>query len=360
VLRYDVVTERSPISLDELQLAARNHGMPLEALRYDVTPPGLHYLIIHYDIPDVDASTWRLAVDGNVRDPLSLSLGDLRSLPRVSLAVTLECAGNGRALLEPHVESQPWLLEGVGNAEWTGTPLHGVLAEAGVEPDAVEVVFTGLDHGLDHEVEQDYQRSLPLGEAMREDVLLAYEMNGAPLLPQHGFPLRLVVPGWYGMSSVKWLASVTAVPQPFEGFQMTSSYRIWGQGDEGPGEPVTRILPRSLMVPPGFPDFFTRRRIVDRGEVELEGRAWSGLGPIERVEASVDGGGTWTDARLGPLPHSAYGWRSWTFPWRAEPGDHVLACRATDATGAAQPDRAEWNRGGFQNNAIQRVPVIVR
>jgi DMSO/TMAO reductase YedYZ molybdopterin-dependent catalytic subunit len=355
-----VVSEPSGISVNELQLAARNHGMPLEALRYDVTPPGLHYLVIHYDIPDVDPATWRLVVDGDVRNPLALSLDDLRALPRVSLAVTLECAGNGRALLEPHVESQPWLLEGVGNAEWTGTPLRAVLVEAGLVDEVVELVFTGLDHGLDHEVEQDYQRSLPLGEAMREDVLLAYEMNGAPLLPQHGFPLRLVVPGWYGMTSVKWLANVTAVTEPFEGFQMTSSYRIWDEGDEGPGLPVTRILPRSLMVPPGFPDFFTRRRVVERGEVDLAGRAWSGMGPIERVEVSVDGGATWVDARLGPLPDSPYGWRSWTLLWRAEPGERVLACRATDATGAIQPDRAEWNRGGFQNNAVQRVPVIVR
>jgi DMSO/TMAO reductase YedYZ molybdopterin-dependent catalytic subunit len=357
-----VADVRTGITLEELQLAARNHGLPLEALRYDVTPAGLHYLLIHYDIPDVDAATWRLTVDGAVRRPLTLTLDDLHGRPRESLTVTLECAGNGRALLEPHVESQPWLVEAVGNAEWTGTPLRGVLEEAGLDDDVEEIVLTGLDHGLDHEVEQDYQRSLPLAEAMREDVLLVYEMNGAPLLPQHGFPLRAIVPGWYGMTQVKWLGSITAVTEPFQGFQMTGSYRIWSteDDDEEPGTPVGRIQPRSLMRPPGFPDFFTRHRIVERGEVELEGRAWSGFGTIERVEVSPDGGATWHDARLGPLPASSYAWRAWSYRWTATPGEHLLACRATDATGASQPVRADWNRGGFQNNSIQRVPVTVR
>jgi sulfane dehydrogenase subunit SoxC len=336
--------------------------MPLEALRHDITPAGLHYLLIHYDIPDIDAEAWRLEVDGSVRAPRVLSLEELRSRRRVSLAVTLECAGNGRALIEPHVESQPWLVEAVGTAEWTGTPLRGVLEDAGLDEDVVEIVFTGLDHGLDHEVEQDYQRSLPLGEAMRDDVLLAYEMNGAPLPPQHGFPLRLIVPGWYGMAHVKWLHRITAVADPFEGYQMRGTYRMWDAGDaeDAPGVAVERILPRSLLVPPGFPDFFTRRRIVDRGPVRLRGRAWSGLGVVERVEVSADGGSTWGDASLDALPASPYAWRGWTFDWVAEPGEHLLLCRATDATDATQPASVDWNRGGFQNNAAHRVPVSVR
>jgi sulfane dehydrogenase subunit SoxC len=357
------VDEGAPrIGIDELQLAARNHGMPLEALGYDLTPAGLHYLLIHYDIPTVDAGAWRLSIDGAVDRPLTLSLDDLRARPVVTLPVTLECAGNGRALLEPHVESQPWLVEAVGTAAWTGTPLAPILREAGLASDVAEVVFTGLDHGLDHGVEQDYQRSLALADATGDDVLLAYGMNGAPLPPQHGFPVRLVVPGWYGMAHVKWLSSVTAVTEPFDGYQMRETYRIWGaDADErAPGEACTRILPRSLVSPPGFPDFFTRRRIVDRGEVGLAGRAWSGLAPIERVEVSDDDGSTWTDAKLGSLPDSPYAWRSWSFEWGARPGERVLSSRATDATGSTQPLRAEWNRGGFQNNAVHRVPVTVR
>ncbi|GAB3330549.1 hypothetical protein GCM10027452_03700 [Micromonospora halotolerans] len=168
------------ISAEELQLAARNHGIPLEALRYDVTPAGLHYLLIHYDIPDVDPAAHALTVGGAVARPLRLDLAALRERPRVTHRVTLECAGNGRALLHPRPVSQPWLVEAVGNAEWTGTPLAPLLREAGLAADAVDVVFTGADHGVERGVEQDYQRALPVADALREEVLLAYEMNGLP------------------------------------------------------------------------------------------------------------------------------------------------------------------------------------
>jgi DMSO/TMAO reductase YedYZ molybdopterin-dependent catalytic subunit len=347
------------ISREELQLAARNHGMPLEALAYDVTPPGLHYLLIHYDIPVVDHDAWRLRVGGLVRRPLELSIDDLRARPKVTRAVTLECAGNGRALLEPRPVSQPWLVEAVGNAEWTGVPLRDVLDEAGVDDGAAEVVFTGLDHGLEGEVEQDYERSLSLDEARRDDVLLAYEMNGLPLLPQHGSPLRLVVPGWYGMTSVKWLGRITVASEPFAGYQQARGYRLRSDPDE-PGEPVTRIRPRSLMVPPGFPEFLSRHRIVDAGTHPLRGRAWSGLGPIERVEISDDDGRTWWEADLDEPPRDPFAWRGWSFSWHASPGERLLCSRATDATGATQPLEPAWNVGGYVNNAVQRVPVLVR
>ena len=197
-----------PISLQELQLAARNHALPLEALRWDVTPIGLHYLLTHYDIPKVDATTWRLEVGGLVERPLSLSLDELRARPTVEVAVTMECAGNGRALVEPHVVSQPWLLEAVGTARWRGVPVAELLDEAGVRDGVVEALFTGLDRGVEGGEEQAYERSLPLGD-LAGDALLAYEVNGVPLPPQHGYPIRLVVPGWYGMTSVKWLSRIT-------------------------------------------------------------------------------------------------------------------------------------------------------
>jgi DMSO/TMAO reductase YedYZ molybdopterin-dependent catalytic subunit len=347
------------ISREELQLAARNHGMPLEALRYDITPAGLHYLLIHYDIPDVDPRSWRLEIGGNVGAAVELSLEDLRARPRVSLAVTLECAGNGRALYEPRPVSQPWLLEAVGNAEWTGTPLRGVLEEAGIGTGSVEVAFAGADHGVEGEVEQDYERALPLADALGDDVLLADEMNGAPLLPQHGAPLRLIVPGWYGMTHVKWLRRITVLAEPFQGYQNVRGYRMRATEDEA-GESVTRIHVRSLMLPPGIPEFMTRQRFVQPGRCQLEGRAWSGSGSIERVEVSEDRGATWADARLGALPDSPYAWRRWSFDWDALPGEHELCSRATDATGETQPLAPEWNVGGYRNNAVQRVHVLVR
>jgi sulfane dehydrogenase subunit SoxC len=346
------------ISLDELSLATRNHGMPLEALRYDHTPIGLHYLLIHYDIPPVDPTAWRLRVEGLVHRPLELSLEDLRSLPAATVEVTLECAGNGRALHEPRPVSQPWLLEAVGTAAWTGAPLRTVLEEAGLADGAVSVAFQGLDRGIEGGIEQRYERGLELDDAMGDDLLLAYEMNGVALPPQHGFPLRLVVPGWYGMASVKWLSRIQVRDEPFDGYQNRVGYR-WREHEGDPGTPLSRIAVRSLIAPPGIPVFLPRTRHVPAGPVTLEGRAWSGAGSITRVEVSTDAGASWADALLaaeGP-PHA---WRGWTFEWNAAPGTYELCSRATDAAGATQPTEAAWNAGGYTNNAVQRLSVEVR
>jgi DMSO/TMAO reductase YedYZ molybdopterin-dependent catalytic subunit len=345
------------ITLEELQLAARNHGLPLEALREPITPVGLHYLLIHFDIPAVDAASWRLELGGLVERPLELSLEELQARPARTLAVTLECAGNGRALLEPRVLSQPWLADAVGTAEWTGTPLAPLLREAGLRDDAAELVFTGLDRGVQGEVEHDYERSLPVADALRDEVLLAYAMNGVPLPPQHGYPLRLVVPGWYGMTHVKWLRRITAVGQPFAGWQQSVAYRL-RRDEEEQGEPVTRMLPRALLIPPGVPDFFDRSRRLGAGPCELAGRAWSGWAPIARVEVSTDGGRSWADAVLDN-ELSPFAWRGWRYEWSAGPGEHELRCRASDASGRQQPDDAEWNLDGYCNNAPQRVHVVV-
>jgi DMSO/TMAO reductase YedYZ molybdopterin-dependent catalytic subunit len=342
------------ITAEELRLAARNHALPLEALRYEITPVGLHYLLIHFDIPHVDPQSWRLEVGGQVTRPLSLTLDGLKARPTQTLAVTLECAGNGRSLLEPRPLSQPWVNEAVGTAEWTGTPLRPILEEAGLE--GGEVVFTGLDRGVQGDVEHDYERSLPVDEALRDDVLLAWAVNGQELPPQHGYPLRLVVPGWYGMTHVKWLRSITVADGPFTGWQQDVAYRL-RQSEEEQGEPVTRMLPRSLLVPPGIPDFLTRTRRVAPGRHVLEGRAWSGQGEITRVEVSADGAQTWADATLGSAP-SPYAWRGWTYEWDAQPGAHELCPRATDAAGNVQPLDSPWNFDGFCNNAVQRVPVV--
>lgn len=347
------------ISLQELQLAARNHGMPLEALRWDLTPVGLHYLLTHYDIPDVDIAAWRLEVSGLVEQPLTLSLDDLRARESVGVAVTMECAGNGRAQVEPHVVSQPWLLEAVGTARWSGVPVASLLEEAGLREGASDVLFTGLDRGVEGGEEQAYERSVRLDELVACEALLAYEVNGVPLPPQHGFPLRLVVPGWYGMTSVKWLARLTVGDAPSDGYQMRQAYRLRrSDGDEG--EPVSRIAPRSLMVPPGIPEFLCRSRVVAAGPCELTGRAWSGEGEIVAVDLSADGGATWAPAELGEAALGRWAWRPWRYRWEASPGERVLCCRARDAAGNEQPLDPPWNLGGYMNNAVQRVAVSVR
>jgi len=344
------------VTLHELGQAARNHGMHLEGLRYDVTPIGMHYLVIHFDIPPADDSSWTVDVDGLVERPMTLSMNDIRSRPAVTRRVTMECAGNGRVLMPPRAESQPWLLDAVGNSEWTGTPLSPILEDAAIRPDAVDLVFTGADHGIQGDVEQDYQWGFALGDIMRDDVLLAYELNGHPLPPQHGFPIRLLVPDWYGMCSVKWLRRITAIAEPFDGFQL-SSYRI-RQDPDAAGEPVTKKAVRALMVPPGFTGFPARERFLDEGPCHLIGRAWSGWGHVVRVETCVDG--TWSDADLGPEPASPWSWREWSFDWTAAPGEHELLVRATDAAGNVQPLDPPWNHGGFMNNMVQRVGVTVR
>jgi DMSO/TMAO reductase YedYZ molybdopterin-dependent catalytic subunit len=346
------------ITMEELALAARNHGMPLEALRYDITPVGLHYLLIHFDIPEADERTWTLELGGRVAAPRTLTMDQLRRRSVVTAPVTLECAGNGRARMDPRPVSQPWLEEAVGTAEWTGTPLRSLLEEAGVGPDAVEVLFGGADRGVQGGLEHDYERSLPLEEAMREEVLLAWGVNGRPLPPQHGHPLRLVVPGWYGMTSVKWLRRISVLAEPFEGFQQTGSYLIHASEDD-PGTPVTRIQPRSLLAPPGIPEFERRVRHLTPGRHLLTGRAWSGLAPVAGVEVSTDGGRGWQPAELGPQP-TPWAWAGWRFAWDAAPGTYELCSRATDAAGNTQPMGPTWNTGGYANNAVQRVVVTVR
>jgi sulfane dehydrogenase subunit SoxC len=347
------------IGLDELALATRNHGLPLEALRYDVTPPGLHYVLTHFDIPAVDPASWRLEIGGAVDRPVSLALDDLMRRPQVTSRVLLECAGNGRARFEPRPISQPWLLEAVGSAEWTGTPLAPLLEEAGIDTAAVDVVFTGADHGVERGVEQDYARGLPLAEALRPETLLVWAMNETPLPPQHGAPLRLLIPGWYGMAHVKWLTRIDVLTEPFTGYQNVTAYRLKVDAGE-PGEPVTRIRPRALLAPPGWPDFMTRERFVRAGQVVLSGRAWSGRAPVTRVEVSTDGGRSWDDAELAAAdPAHPWSWRGWTFTWDAHPGTVELVVRATDADGTGQPVEPEWNRQGMANNLVQRVPVTV-
>jgi DMSO/TMAO reductase YedYZ molybdopterin-dependent catalytic subunit len=347
------------ISLDELRLAARNHGMPLEALDLDVTPPGMHYLLTHYDIPFLDPRTWRLTVDGHVERPLVLDLAGLAAEPSTTRRVTFECAGNGRAKVDPRPVSQPWLDEAVGTAEWTGVPLAGVLDRAGVRPGAVDVVFSGADHGVERGVEQDYQRALSLADATARGVMLVHTMNGGPLPPQHGAPLRLVVPGWYGMTQVKWLTRITVLDEPFTGYQNATAYRVTREPGD-PGEPVRLIQPKALLRPPGFPDFQTRARIVDAGVHELTGRAWSGEAPVARVDVSVDAGASWHEATLDP-PGDRFEWRRWRWSWTADrAGLTEIWVRATDEAGNVQPLEQRWNRQAMANNHVQRTRVLVR
>jgi DMSO/TMAO reductase YedYZ molybdopterin-dependent catalytic subunit len=346
-----------PFHANEVSLANRNSGILLEALRHDVTPVGMHYLLNHFDVPYVESGDWQVEVVGCVQRPARVSLEDIKRLPARTLRVTLECAGNGRGVMTPRYPSMPWGHEAVSTAEWTGTPLRHVLERVGLGEDAAEIAFIGADRGFDSGQEHAYGRSLKREPALGDDVLLVWAMNGAPLLPQHGFPLRLIVPGWYGMASVKWLNRIEALDRPYDGYQQAVGYHFRSEPD-GPRTPVTHMRVKSLLVPPGIPDWYTRRRLVDAGAVTLAGRAWSGRGvPIAKVEVAVDG--AWQPAELDP-PQGKFAWRGWRALWNATPGEHELACRATDANGESQPLETPWDAGGFGNNAVHRVHVTVR
>ncbi len=344
-------------SLAEVRLANRNSGICLETLAHDVTPLGMHYLLNHFDIPTVsNANDWHLSIDGAVDNVLDLSMQELRSLPYVEHAVTLECAGNGRAMSTSRWPSMPWLHEAVGTSVWGGTPLRGILDRAGASSDAIEWVFHGADKGVDGGCLHSFGRSLTMMQALAPEVMLVWNMNGQPLLPQHGFPLRLIVPGWYGMASVKWLNRIEAVTETYQGYQQVNTYRF-RQDDDDPGEPVTHMRVRSLMVPPGVPDWSSRRRLVEQGVNRIMGRAWSGNGvPIQRVEVGING--VWEDATLRSA-QGAWSWTAWDYAWQAAPGEYEISCRATDANGAIQPIDVPWDRAGFGNNAVQKVEAWV-
>ncbi len=344
-------------SAEELALANRNSGIALEMMRHDVTPAGMHYLLIHFDIPHLDAETWRLNISGNVKSPLSISRGEIETLPSQTLPVTLECAGDGRAAVTPRHQSMPWRHEAVGTAEWTGTPLRHILERADIGIGAAEIAFLGADRGFAGGVEHNFGWSLTPDEALRDDVLLCTAMNGAPLLPQHGFPVRLLVPGWYGMASVKWLTDIKVLDQPFDGYQKATAYKFRHDKDD-PGQPIDFIRVKSLMIPPGMPDWFTRSRLVEQGPVGLTGRAWSGAGTaIGKVEVAVDD--DWFEAALEHR-QDRFAWSKWHYTWNATPGDHVLKCRATDANGDVQPLAPRWDNSGYGNNAVHVVAVTVR
>lgn len=316
-----------------------------------ITPTTRFYIRNHFDVPRVEPGAWSLTIGGLVRHPMTLALSELQRLPSRSVVVTLECAGNGRCFLNPPVSGEPWDLGAVSTAEWTGVPLVEVLDRAGVQSAAREIVFRALDQGpADGESRPiAFERSLPVDWALNPDVLLAYGMNGEALPPEHGFPLRLIVPGWYAMASVKWLAGIEAVERPFTGHFQSKRYVIQRSRNRTDG-PVTQLKVRSVITRPDSGD------VIRAGELVVRGYAWSGHGRITRVE--VDAGHGWQAARLldQPLPHA---WRRWELTTRVAAGRHVLRTRATDAASNTQPDEPPWNQHGYANNAIHEVGVVI-
>jgi len=339
------------------QAEALNCETPPGDLGEDLTPTVRFYRRSHFPIPVLDPAAWRLGVGGMVHRPLSLSLPELIRLPAETLAVTLECAGNGRALQRPPAPGVQWGPGAVGTAEWTGPRLADVLARAGIRPGACEVIFGGADQG--HAADGSprsirFERSLPVRDALESGALLAYAMNGQLLPVRHGYPLRLVVPGWYAVASVKWLTDIRVVAEPFGGFFQAVHYVYdWDRGGHGTPEPTREMQVRALITRPAT------GQELPAGVVIVRGVAWSGAAPIARVEVSV-AGGPWRKARLVGVP-PAHGWQQWEYLASGlRPGEVAIRARAADLAGGVQPERPEWNRLGYGANFIHEIQVLAR
>ena len=346
----------------------RTFAAPPSALQQNIVPNHLFYVRNHWaQCPEIDAQTYRLSVDGQVHRPLSLSLADLKQLPEKRFQVTFECCGNSPVpdywTKSLRISS---VMEGIkghgimGNAEWAGVSLRDVLEMAGVKDHAVEVMFHGADHGPDEVVgdppEVAYERSLPMAKALHPDTLLAYEMNGEPLPIAHGFPLRLLVSGWYGMNSVKWLTAIRVLDHQFQGFYMTERYMTQNE----PGSPVpytyyTKMKVKSIITNP------VPGEIIPAAGYQIAGAAWSGEQDIAQVEFSADAGRTWT-----PVDHLhprvGYSWYRWEHHWQPPaPGAYTIMSRATNNLGETQPMEFpnKWDGRGYGNNMIFPVEVEV-
>jgi sulfane dehydrogenase subunit SoxC len=323
-----------------------NFGMPLDLIEPAngrLIPNDRFFVRSNGPVPVVEPKTWRLEVFGCVERSLALSLDDLQRLGSNRIEAFLECAGNGRTRFEPRPPGTPWRNDAVGNALWEGVPLARVLDLASVEPGTVDIVTLGADF-------PEMRRGLPLAVARHPDVLVVWAMNGEPLPVAHGGPVRLLVPGWAGIASTKWLVGVEAIDRAFDGFWNTDNYVIWNEHGD-PLRPVAEMPPKSVIVTPADGE------TVALGPVRISGWAWSGFAPIKTVEVSTDAGRCWQVASLGSgEPH---GWRRWEWVWEAPPGQHRLRARATDERRLSQPVVAPWNAKGYLMNAIHEILVTV-
>jgi DMSO/TMAO reductase YedYZ molybdopterin-dependent catalytic subunit len=352
--------DRARAALQMIHPAPYNAEAPPEALVGEITPTGLHYVRSNFALPAHDGT---LEVGGAVTNPITLTLDDLRAMPAHERAVTLECAGNGRLETRPLPIGEPWGDYAVSTARWTGALLHEVLEQARPTADGMDVRFEGADHGAYHlqpvlpDTNKDdltFIRALPLTHAAdpAAEILIAYEMNGAPLGPDHGAPFRLIVPHWYAVASVKWLKRIDILTESFAGEFQTGHY-IYEWPDR-PHEPVTLMRVRARITDPAHGSR------LSRGTHTVRGKAWSGTGPVTRVDVSFTGEGDWHTAQLQP-PKGPYQWQDWSFDWDANDiGRHTLRARATDAAGNVQPEVPPWNRLGYGNNAIEVSYVDVR
>jgi len=338
-----------------------NLEMPFSSMDQFITPTESFYVRTHFPIPAIDRDEWWLHVEGEVEKPFEIDYQELLELESLTTPVTLECAGNNRNFLEPKVKGVQWGLGAVGTAEWTGVPLSILLDRAEVKPEAREVILEGADGGALEEPKRpsgkvQFVRSIPLAKA-RTDVLLAYQMNGNDLPPQHGFPLRAIVPGWYAMASIKWLQRIIVTDRPFSGYYQTLDYAFWKRrGDIAELAPLTEMQIKAEIARPAEGEI-----VPANSNMRVHGAAWTSDGEITRVELSTDGGANWKEASLidQAIPNA---WRLWEFKWHtpSKPGKQTLIARATDSRGRTQPVEHDPDRGTYMINHLLPIEVEVK
>jgi DMSO/TMAO reductase YedYZ molybdopterin-dependent catalytic subunit len=348
-----IIREKNPENLE----------FPFSSLNSFITPNEQFFIRSHFAVPKLNPRSWRLTIEGLVDRPCQIDYNDLLSLPSHSVTTTLECAGNSRIFLTPKVGGLQWGLGAVGNAEWTGVSLAAVLERAGVQAGTVEVVLQGADAGEITKEPQSpgkihYARSLPLEKALRSEVILAYQMNGAQLPLSHGFPVRAVVPGWYGMASVKWLTRIVVTDRVFRGYFQTSDYAYWDQPEGLPIQllPVAEVEVKAQVARPALHEV-----VRADSAYRMHGAAWTGESEVTRVEVSTDGGRTWTPVQfLGAA--SRYAWRLWEYIWHtpSRVGRYTVMARASDARGRAQPMHRDPHRGTYMISHVQPIEVEVQ
>lgn len=348
----------APGGLIELSSRPQNYESPLDVFTTRLTPTARFYIRGHHGDAAFDAATWRLTVGGLVDAPLALTLKDLESLPQHDVEAVLQCAGNGRAMMQPRVAGLQWTKGAVGNARWRGPRLADVLALARPKAAGTMLQLEGADRPL-LPTTPAFIRGVPLQKALHDDTLIALQMNGSPLSKAHGAPARLVMPGWVADGWTKWVSHLTVLDSDPKGFFWETAYRF-PAAPVSPGaavppdqmKPMDRLRVKSIIGAP------TAGTVHAPGRVKLVGVAFSGGEKIKRVDVSADGG-AWVKANIID-DGGRYGFSVFEYSFTLAPGSHTLRSRATDATGAVQPEQAQWNPSGYLHNAIDSVVVEVK
>jgi len=346
-----IIRQKDPLNLE----------MPFGMLDGFTTPNERFYVRCHFPIPEIDVRKWTLKVEGAVEHPTEFTYDEVQQFQVRDLIATIECAGNSRVFLVPKGKGVQWELGAIGNAEWTGFALADILQRVGLKSSARELVLEGADNGPIAESPHPagkvhFARSLPINKAM-DDVVLAYKMNGEQLPAAHGFPLRAVVPGWYGMASIKWLQRIVVTEERFQGYYQTVDYSYWQSGDAGPELiPLSRMQVKAEIAKPGINEVF-----APNDNYVIRGAAWTSEAEITKVEVTTNAGALWSEAKLiGDSDKNA--WRLWEFNWRTPkaPGRYTLMARATDSRGRTQPNQRDTNRGTYMVNHCLPIDVEVR